>query len=64
MISKVQVNTGIYLQGTNSKDKKEFSPISKTKEIDKAESLKLQIQDGSYEVDTQKTAEVIVKDLI
>ena len=64
MISKVQVGASAYLQQVNSKEKKESSLVSKAKEMDKIESLKEQIQNGSYKVDTQKTAEAIAKDLI
>ena len=64
MISNVQAGTAAYLQQVNSKNKKESSSVSKAKEMDKVESLKEQIQNGDYKVDTQKTAEAIAKDLI
>jgi anti-sigma28 factor (negative regulator of flagellin synthesis) len=64
MISKVQANSAAYLQQVNSKNKKESSSVSKAKEMDKVESLKEQIQNGDYKVDTQKTAEAVAKDLI
>ncbi len=64
MISNVQAGTAAYLQQVNSKNKKESSSVSKAKEMDKVESLKEQIQNGDYKVDTQKTAEAVAKDLI
>ena len=64
MISNVQANSAAYLQQVNSKNKKESSFVSKTKEMDKVESLKEQIQNGDYKIDTQKTAEAVAKDLI
>ena len=64
MISKVQAGTSAYLQQVNSKNKKESSSVSEVKEMDKVESLKEQIQNGDYKVDTEKTAEAIAKDLI
>jgi anti-sigma28 factor (negative regulator of flagellin synthesis) len=64
MISKIQAGTSAYLQQVNSKNKKESSSVSEVKEMDKVESLKEQIQNGDYKVDTEKTAEAIAKDLI
>lgn len=64
MISNVQAGAAAYLQQVNSKNKKESSSVSKAKEMDKVESLKEQIQNGDYKVDTQKTAEAVAKDLI
>jgi len=64
MISKVQAGTSAYLQQVNSKNKKESSSVSDVKEMDKVESLKEQIQNGNYKIDTQKTAEAVAKDLI
>jgi len=64
MISKVQAGTSAYLQQVSSKNKKESSSVSEVKEMDKVESLKEQIQNGDYKVDTQKTAEAMAKDLI
>ncbi len=64
MISKVQAGTSAYLQQVNSKNQKESSSVSDVKEMDKVESLKEQIQNGDYKVDTQKTAEAVAKDLI
>ena len=64
MISKVQAGTSAYLQQVNSKNKKESSSVSEVKEMDKVESLKEQIQNGDYKVDTGKTAEAMAKDLI
>jgi len=64
MISKVAAGNAAYLQQVNSKDKKELSTVGKAKEMDKVESLKEQIQNGDYKVDTKKTAEAVAKDLI
>jgi len=64
MISKVQAGTSAYLQQVNSKNQKESSSVSDVKEMDKVESLKEQIQNGNYKIDTQKTAEAVAKDLI
>lgn len=64
MISKVQAGTTAYLQQVGSKNKKESSSVSKAKEMDKVESLKEQIQNGDYKIDTQTTAEAVAKDLI
>jgi len=64
MISKVQAGASAYLQQVNSKNKKESSSVSEVKEMDKIESLKEQIQNGDYKVDTMVTAEAIAKDLI
>jgi len=64
MISNVQAGNAAYLQQVSSKNKKESSTVSKVKEMDKVESLKEQIQNGDYKVDTAKTAEAIAKDLI
>jgi len=64
MISNVQAGNAAYLQQINSKNKKEPTSVSEVKEMDKVESLKEQIQNGDYKVDTQKTAEAVAKDLI
>ncbi len=64
MISKVQANTAAYLQQISSQNKKESISVDKTKEMDKVESLKEQIQKGDYKLDTTKTAQAIAKDLI
>lgn len=64
MISKVQANTAAYLQQISSQNKKEPISVDKTKEMDKVESLKEQIQKGDYKLDTTKTAQAIAKDLI
>lgn len=64
MISNIQAGNAAYLQQVNSKNKKESVPVSQAKEMDKVESLKEQIQNGDYKVDTEKTAEAIAKDLI
>jgi anti-sigma28 factor (negative regulator of flagellin synthesis) len=64
MISNIQAGNAAYLQQVNSKNKKESAPVSQAKEMDKVESLKEQIQNGDYKVDTEKTAEAIAKDLI
>lgn len=64
MISKAQANTAAYLQQISSQNKKESISVDKTKEMDKVESLKEQIQKGDYKLDTTKTAQAIAKDLI
>lgn len=64
MISKVAAGTSAYMQQIGSNSKKESVPVAKTKEMDKVESIKEQIQNGEYKIDSQKTAEAIVKDLI
>jgi len=64
MISNVQAGNAAYLQQVDSKNKKEPRSVSEAKEMDKVESLKEQIQNGDYRVDTQKTAEAVAKDLI
>ena len=64
MISNVQAGSAAYLQQLNSKNKKETASVSKAKEMDKVESLKEQIQNGDYKIDTEKTAGAVAKDLI
>jgi len=64
MISKAQASKVAYLQQTNSKNKKETMSADKTKKMDKIESLKKQIKNGNYQIDTKKTAEAVAKDLI
>ena len=64
MISNVQAGNAAYLQQVDSKNKKEPRSVSEAKEMDKVESLKEQIQNGDYRVDTQKTAEAVAEDLI
>ena len=64
MISNVQAGNAAYLQQVNSKNKKETTSVSETKEMDKVESLKEQIQNGDYKIDIRKTAEAVAKDLI
>jgi len=64
MISNIKAGNVAYLQQVNSKNKKESASVSQAKEMDKVESLKEQIQNGDYKVDTGKTAEAIAKDLI
>ncbi len=63
MISNVKASSAAYLQQLNSQ-KKEGTAVRESKEMDKVESLKEQIQNGSYKVDIQKTAEAVAKDLI
>ena len=64
MISNIQAGNAAYLQQVDSKNKKESASVSQAKEMDRVESLKEQIQNGDYKVDTGKTAEAIAKDLI
>ncbi len=64
MISKVAAGNSAYLQQIDSKNKKETQSVGKTKEMDRVESLKEQIQSGDYKIDTEKTAQAIAKDLI
>ncbi len=64
MISNVQAGNSAYLQQINSQSKKETAPVSQTKELDRVESLKEQIQNGDYKIDINGTAEAIAQDLI
>jgi anti-sigma28 factor (negative regulator of flagellin synthesis) len=65
MISKVIAGSSAYLQQVTSKsDKKGSVSVEKTKEMDKVDSIKQQIQKGEYKLDSQTTAEVIAEDLM
>ncbi len=65
MISKVAAGSSAYLQQVASKNENKGSaPVEKTKEMDKVETIKEQIQSGEYKFDSQKTVEAIVEDLI
>jgi len=65
MISKVAAGSSAYLQQVASKsESKSSAPVEKTKEMDKVETIKEQIQSGEYKLDSQKTVEAIVEDLI
>ena len=64
MISKVRAGSSAYLQQVNANSKKESVSVAKTKEMDKVESLKEQIQNGSYKFDAKKTAQAVVRDLM
>ena len=64
MISNIHGSLSTYSQQLNSKSKDESIAVDKTKETDRIESLKKQIQSGEYNIDTQKTAEAMAKDLI
>ncbi|WP_458701425.1 flagellar biosynthesis anti-sigma factor FlgM [Sulfurospirillum sp. 1307] len=64
MISKVTAGSSAYLQQVSTNSKKESAPVAKTKEMDKVESLKEQIQNGSYKFDAKKTAEAVARDLM
>lgn len=65
MISKVAAGNTAYLQQMSSNsEQKSVKSVDKPKELDKVESLKEQIKNGEYKVDSQKTAEAIANDLM
>lgn len=65
MISNVTAGSSAYLQQVTAKnERQESSPVLKTKETDKVETIKEQIKNGEYKFDLQKTAEAIAQDLI
>jgi len=64
MISKVAAGDSAYMQQVNKNSKKESVPVHESKEMDRVESIKEQIKNGEYKLDSQKTAEAIAQDLI
>jgi anti-sigma28 factor (negative regulator of flagellin synthesis) len=64
MISKITAGNSAYLQQVNANSQKESASVAKTKEMDKVESLKEQIKNGSYKFDANKTAQAVVRDLM
>lgn len=64
MISKVAAGSSAYMQQIASSEKKDAQSVEKPKELDKVESLKEQIKNGEYKVDSQKTAKAIANDLM
>ena len=65
MISKVGVGNTAYLQQLQkNKDDKGLAPIKENKALDKTEIIKEQIKNGEYKLDTQKTVQAILRELI
>ncbi len=67
MISKVQQPTVVYTQQTVPKEdvsKTVQPPIAEAEALDKVAMLKKQIENGTYKVDIEKTAQAIVKELM
>ncbi len=65
MVSKVGVGSMTYLQNMQgTKDKKGVAPTQKTKELDRVESIKEQIKNGTYQLDMNKTAQAVSDELI
>ncbi len=65
MISKVGAGSATYLQQIQkTKDDKGLSSVNKSKELDKTDVIKEQIKNGKYKLDTQKTVQAILKELI
>ncbi len=65
MISKTTAATAAYTQTVkNNGDKKETVEVKKSKELDKIESLKEQIKSGQYEINIDKTADAVLKELV
>ncbi len=65
MISKVGAGNTAYLQQLQkNKDDKGLAPIKENKALDKTEIIKEQIKNGEYKLDTQKTVQAILRELI
>lgn len=64
MVSKVVAGNSAYMQQVNKNSNKESVPVHESKEMDRVESIKEQIKNGEYKIDSQKTAEAIAQDLI
>ena len=64
MISKVAAGNPAYMQQVDKNSKKESVPVHESKEMDRVKSIKEQITNGEYKLDSQKTAEAIAQDLI
>ena len=65
MISKVGAGNTAYLQQLQkNKDDKGLAPVKENKALDKTEIIKEQIKNGEYKLDTQKTVQAILKELI
>ena len=65
MISKVGAGNTAYLQQLQkNRDDKGLAPVKETKALDKIETIKEQIKNGEYKLDTQKTAQAILEELI
>jgi len=65
MISKVGAGNTAILQNTqNLKNKKGTAQVKQSNALDKTEVIKEQIKNGTYEVDIQKTAQSMLKELI
>jgi len=65
MISKVGAGNTAYLQQLQkTKDDKGIAPVKKNKVLDKTQVIKEQIKNGEYKLDTQKTVQAILRELI
>jgi len=65
MVSNVGAGSSAYLQNMQDiKDKKGVEPVKKSKELDKVDTIKEQIKNGSYKLDMDKTAKSILDELI
>ena len=65
MISKVGAGNAAYLQQLQkNKGDKGSVPVKENKVLDKTELIKEQIKNGEYKLDTQKTVQAILGELI
>jgi len=65
MISKVGTANAAYLQQLQkNKEDKGSTPIKQNKALDKTDVIKEQIKNGEYKLDTQKTVQAILEELI
>ncbi len=65
MISKVGAGDISYLQhAKKTGGDKRAAPVKENRGLDKVDTIKEQIKNGEYELDTQKTVQAIVKEII
>ncbi|WP_331773973.1 flagellar biosynthesis anti-sigma factor FlgM [Sulfurospirillum sp. 1612] len=65
MISNINATNTAILQNTqNSQEKKGTAQVKENKVLNKVDSIKEQIKNGTYHVDIQKTAQSVFEELI
>ena len=65
MVSNIRAGGSAYLQNMQDvKERKGTEPTNKSKELDKVDTIKEQIKNGSYKLDMEKTAKSILDELI
>ena len=61
MIRQISAN---FIQTNNNTEQKNIKKTNKTEQISRAEEIKKEIQNGTYKIDLEKTAEAMAKSLL